>query len=97
MQSLPVFIYKGWIWGILITVCLTKILSISSKFIIQPLSYIGKYTLELYIGLDISKNILIYYMEPSTTYWILSIIGSIMVAILYNLTANHFQNPFYKI
>ena len=94
MQSLPFFLYKGWIWGILITICLTKILGISlSKFTIKPLSYVGRYTLELYIGSDISKNILVQFMEPSTVFCVLTIVGSVLIAILYNSVVNRYLNP----
>lgn len=77
-------VYKGWIWAILITCILVYVFNCISRKIVSAFSFIGRYTLELYIGLDISKNILIEFMNLGTAYWVFSIIGSILIAILYN-------------
>lgn len=59
-------VYKGWIWALLIAVLFAQLFSYMSRSrlynVITLLNYIGKYTLELYIGLDVSKNILIQFM-----------------------------------
>ena len=54
-------VYKGWIWALLIAVLFAQLFSYMSRsrlYNVITLLNIGKYTLELYIGLDISKNIL---------------------------------------
>lgn len=79
-----IFVSKSWLWGIIITILLTVLLRMLPNIISNSLSLIGKYTLELYIGLDLSKNVLINFINLSTGYWILSILGSILVALLYN-------------
>lgn len=91
LQSFDYFrvVYKGWIWAILCSVIFTQLMyllsqSRSSKMI-NMLNFIGLYTLELYIGLDISKIILIYFMDLSTSYWILAIVGGIGCGVLYNI------------
>lgn len=81
-------VYKGWIWALLISAIFTQFFSWVNRYclkLIDILNFIGKYTLELYIGLDIAKNILVLFMDLSTTYWVLSIAGSIGCAVLYNV------------
>lgn len=81
-------VYKGWIWALLIAVLFAQLFSYMSRsrlYNVITLLNIGKYTLELYIGLDISKNILIQFMGLGTSYWLLSICGSIVFAFLYNV------------
>ena len=81
-------VYKGWIWALLISVIFSQMLYWLDNHrlkLIDILNFIGKYTLELYIGLDIAKNVLILFMDLSTSYWILSIVGSIGCAVLYNI------------
>ena len=91
LQTFGIFsaVYKGWIWALLIAVLFAQLFSYMSRSrlynVIILLNYIGKYTLELYIGLDISKNILIQFMGLSTPYWLLLICGSIVFAFLYNV------------
>ena len=88
-------ISKNWIWGIFITILLTIFLKRVPNSLNSFFSYVGKHTLELYIGLDLSKNILIYFFDLSTIFWVLSIVGSIIVAILYNCIINQFKNLSY--
>lgn len=91
-----IFISKSWLWGIVITIILTFLLRMLPNIVLNALSFIGKYTLELYIGLDLSKNVLIYFMDLSTGYWMLSILGSILIAFLYNCL-NVFLRRFWNI
>ena len=91
LQTFGIFsaVYKGWIWALLIAVLFAQLFSYMSRSrlynVIILLNYIGKYTLGFYIGLDISKNILIQFMGLSTSYWLLLICGSIVFAFLYNV------------
>lgn len=86
-----IFVSKSWLWGIIITIILTFLLRMLPNIVLNALSFIGKYTLELYIGLDLSKNVLINFMDLSTGYWILSILGSILIALLYDWVIILFQ------
>lgn len=88
----PFEIYKGWILALLIVGLITIVLEkLNNNFLIKPLDMIGKYTLELYIGLDLSKNILIQFIDLGTSYWICSIIGSVLVAVVFNCIMNSFK------
>lgn len=88
----PFEIYKGWILALLITGLIIVILEkTNNNSLVKPLAMLGKYTLELYIGLDLSKNILIQFMDLGTSYWIGSIIGSVLVAVLFNCLMNSFK------
>lgn len=75
-------VYKGWLWAILIVVLYTKIkecFSLKMKFF----SILGQYTLELYIGLDLSSYILSYFLPSGTAYWLGTIVGSCLLTMSY--------------
>lgn len=98
LQSFDCFrlVYKGWIWAVLLSVIISQLFSRISHGRLYKLvdffAFVGKYTLELYIGLDITKIVLLQFLELGTSYWILTIIGSIGCAVLYNIILKSFRN-----
>lgn len=75
-------VYKGWLWAILIVVLYTKIKEYFSLKM-KLFSILGQYTLELYIGLDLSSYILSYFLPSGTAYWLGTIVGSCLLTMSY--------------
>lgn len=61
------------------------------------LEFVGGRTLELYIGFDISKNVLSLFMSKSTIYWLSLIAGAIIIAFLYSVAGENIKYVFFTL
>lgn len=80
---------KSWIWGLICSVLFVKILSSFSSSL-KILEVFGKYTLEIYISLDVLTNLLSAVLEKGTLFWLLTILGSCSLSFIY-VKIKHFR------
>lgn len=76
---------KSWIWGLAVSLFFVYILQKVKNLNIVA-SFLGKYTLELYIGLDVSTNMFAYILPRGTFYYFCTVIGAFLITVLFRFS-----------